>query len=215
MGRYKAFWFFCAISFLYFLFSVFNRPTGIAVHEAFSAENDPVQGEVDPGEKKPMVVERSGMRWQITPQASYQIAARVLHMETYHTGWQSSFSPVDLALGWGKLADPHVDKWIDWSQNTRWYFYHWSEGSPYTNDYILRHSANVHIVPADDNLKRAVLKLSRNNIVLLEGNLINIDTTKGSESHWWHSSLSREDTGDGSCELMWVKREVFDGEEYR
>jgi hypothetical protein len=212
--RYKGLWFCLAITAGYFLISYLNRPTGIVVHEAFSAESDPVQTLIYSKATTPMVWDRSGMRWQITPKAEYQIAARVLHTENYRSGWQSALSPVDLALGWGKLSNPFVDKWIDWDQNMRWYFFHWSAGSPYTNDYIVTHSANVHIVPADDNLKRAALEVHRNDIVLLEGTLINIDGGKSDHSYWWHSSLSREDTGDGSCELLLLKRAVFHGKEY-
>jgi hypothetical protein len=215
MRRYKELWFCVTILLVYGVYSLYTRPIGTPVREGFSAENDPVQEEVDSDAGRPIVWERSGKGWRITPRANYRIAARVLHTERYRFGWQSSFSPVDLALGWGKISDPEVDNWIDWSQNMRWYFFHWSEGSPYTNDYIISHSANVHIVPSDDNLKRAVLKLHRNEIVLLEGDLVDIDTEKGEVTYWWHSSLSRQDTGDGSCELLWLKRLVFDGKEYR
>ena len=169
---------------------------------------------MDEKETAPLFWQRSGMRWQITPRATYHIAARVLQMETYHSGWQSSFSPVDLALGWGKLSDRNVDQWIDWSQSMRWYFFEWHAGSPYTNDYIITHSANVHIVPADENLKRAALGVHRNEIVLLEGDLINIDAKKGDGSYWWHTSMTRDDTGDGSCELLLLKRAVYEGKEY-
>jgi len=215
MNGRKGIWLGIAVIVFYALFFLTTRTRGVAIHEVIPVENDPEQVNIDSAEEHPTTLQRSGIQWKITPRAEYRIAARVLHRERYYLDWQSSFAPVDLALGWGSLADPKADDWISWSQNMRWYFYHWSEGTPYSTDYIARHSANVHVVPADKNLKYAVLKLERNDLVLLEGNLVDIDGRKGGSTYWWHTSLTRDDTGDGSCELFWVKRAMFGGQEYR
>ena len=39
----------------------------------------------------------------------------------------SKISPVDLAIVWGKLAEPEFDKYITYSQGNRWYHYKWKE----------------------------------------------------------------------------------------
>jgi hypothetical protein len=204
-----------AVLLFYGLFFFSNQPRGRSIDEQIQPQNDPQQTNIVALDASPLTVEQSGTRWTITPRAEYRIAARVLHHEKYYLGWQSNFSPVDLALGWGKLADPKADDWISWSQNMRWYFYRWENGSPFSGDYIMGHSANVHVIPFDQNLKNAVLKLKRNNIVFLEGNLIDIDGTNAKSAYWWHTSLSREDTGNGSCELLWLKRAIIQGIEYR
>ena len=34
---------------------------------------------------------------------------------------------------------------------------------------------------------------------------VDVDARKSNgETYWWHSSVSREDTGDGACEVMYV-----------
>ena len=101
------------------------------------------------------------------------------------------------------------------SQGGRWYFYEWKADSPYQSDFIKEHSANVHIIPATENLKVAVIRLHRGEEVLLEGLLVNIDGNRGNNDYWWHTSLSRRDSGDGSCELLYLQKLVFDGKEYR
>jgi len=41
----------------------------------------------------------------------------------------------------------------------------------------------------------------RHDLVSLEGYLVEI---AGPEGYHWRSSLSRDDTGGGACEVMWV-----------
>ena len=136
-----------------------------------------------------------------TQRAHYRIAARVLSTERYYRGWQSDLSPLDLALGWGDMSDPGVDRWISWQQGGRWYYWQWSADSPYDNQAIRGETANVHIVPGTSNLRRALLALDRGDVIALTGWLVDIDGPSGAR---WASSLSRSDVGDGSCELLYV-----------
>ena len=55
--------------------------------------------------------------------------------------------------------------------------------------------------PADENVKARLLKVRKGEIVNLKGYLINV---KHQDGWTWRSSLTREDSGAGSCELMWV-----------
>jgi hypothetical protein len=199
----------------FFLYRLATRPKGYDTTEGVVATEEPLQTDLVEGDEKPFPEEASGYKWTITPKAEYRIAARVLSTERYRTEWQSTLSPVDLALGWGALSSKDADRWIDWSQSGRWYFYQWSGDSPYKANFIQDHSANVHIIPSTGNLRSAVLGLHSNEMVLLEGLLVNVDGIHGEDSYWWHTSLSRKDTGDGSCELLYLKRLVVDGKEYR
>lgn len=148
----------------------------------------------------------------VVARARYRIAARVLSRERYYLGWQADVSPLDLALGWRGMSNPEVDEWIDWQQRHRWYFWQWREGSPYQNAQIRVQSANVHIVPATANLRRALLgEVDVGDVVQLSGYLIDII---GPDNQRWPSSLSRKDTGNGSCELMNVDSLTVDGRTY-
>jgi hypothetical protein len=153
--------------------------------------------------------------FRLAPLARYHVTARLLSRERYYLGWRAELSPIDLALGWGKMADPGVDRFIDWHQGGRWYFFEWSGDSPYRNDDIIPQSANLHAVPASANVRRALLNIGRDQVLSLWGHLIRISSEGAGPEDYWQSSLSRTDTGDGSCELMYVERVVTAGLEYR
>ena len=199
----------------FLLFRLATAPKGSLNQDPIPANAGPVQEQVDSDHQEPISKEVSGYNWIITPKAEFRIAARVLSTERYRWEWQSTLSPIDLALGWGELSSSNADRWIDWSQSGRWYFYEWEKDSPYQGNFIQEHSSNVHIIPATQNVESAVLRLHADDMVLLEGLLVNVDGNRGSNSYWWHTSLSRTDSGDGSCELLYLTRLVSDGKEYR
>jgi hypothetical protein len=186
---------------------------GVASDQRVDPTHEPKQAAVEPPENT-FEVSVADTRWSITPLARYEIAARVLGAERYFLGEQSRLSPLDLALGWGPMANPEVDRFISWYQSGRWYFYRWSGDSPYRTEDISPASANVHMVPATTNVRRALLELSTDDIVWLQGALISVRSIDNLEADAWRSSLSRTDQGDGACELMWVERLVAHGVEY-
>ncbi len=63
------------------------------------------------------------------------------------------------------------------------------------------HAANMHIIPANDTVKRQLSKIRTGQLVHIKGQLIE---AKRADGWHWRSSLSREDTGNGACELMYV-----------
>jgi hypothetical protein len=146
------------------------------------------------------------------PKARYRVAARVLSSERYYLGWTGDIVPLDLALGWGPLSDPAIDELIDWYQGGRWYFWRTSPELVLTPREIARESANVHIVPSTPNLGRALFALDEDDVVELRGFLVNINGPNGAR---WKTSLSRGDTGGGSCEVMYVIELIADGEIFR
>jgi len=139
--------------------------------------------------------------FQITPLASFSIRARVLASKGYHFGREADLSPVDLALGWGRMSDEDVLKDISISQSSRFYYWHVNH-FPIPREEIQSHSANMHLIPADANVKKTLQNIRVGNVVRLQGYLVEAKTADG----WrWKSSLTREDTGGGACELVLVQ----------
>ena len=133
--------------------------------------------------------------------AEYNIKARVLSRNNFSLGEESKLSPFDLALGWGPMSDQSVIDKIDVSQRDRWY--HWqSNNLPIPSRDVIVNSANVHIIPKDDKIKEKFDAVYRGSLVEMKGYLVKI--TKADGWHWI-SSLKRDDTGGGSCELFWVE----------
>jgi hypothetical protein len=175
-----------------------------------AAQNIPIQNKIT---ADPMLLERGGATWTITPRATYQISARVLGNRAY-SDWQAPLVPRDLALGWGDMSDPAVDEWIRWRQSGRWYYYNWPADSPYKNNNIRNQSANVHIIPANDNLAQMLKNLSRDDMIYLEGHLVDLSATIMGTERRTNTSLSRKDSGGGACEILYVEKLIFEGQVY-
>lgn len=137
----------------------------------------------------------------LTPLAGFNIEARVLGRRDYSSGRESAISPTDLALGWGPMRDDAVLAALDISQSGRWYFYRWQNEPPLPVERIVRSSANMHFIPADDIAARELGRIRAGDRVRVDGWLVEAVAPDG----WtWRSSLSREDSGDGACELVYV-----------
>jgi hypothetical protein len=162
----------------------------------------------------PITINRPDYTWRMYPRAGYQIAARVLQTMHYQD-WQADFSPVDLALGWGIMGNPAVDRWVEVRQEDRWYFYSKQKDAPITMEDIRSSSANVHVIPATEELAAVLQQLRPNDIVLMEGILVDVEVDKSGEQIEFQTSLTRFDTEDNSCEIFYVERLIFNAREYK
>jgi hypothetical protein len=139
--------------------------------------------------------------YTITPMADFNITARVLSRENYSLDASSELSPMDLALGWGPMSDSQVLEKISISQSNRWYHWHVDE-FPIPQRDIETHSANMHMIPADTSILNTLERVHTGDVVTLKGKLVSITRPDG----WhWKSSMTREDTGDGACEVVYVE----------
>ena len=143
---------------------------------------------------------------QVVALESYEGSFRVLSREDYSLGREAEYSPMDIAVGWGEMANPQVYKQIDISQGNRWYYWRVDHAPPIPFNAISVQSANMHLVPANATVAGQMKKIKKDDLVYLKGALIEIQAQDG----WrWKSSLSREDTGNGACELMRVDSIVW------
>ena len=125
----------------------------------------------------------------------------MLGTERYRFDRASELSPVDFALGWGPMSDSRILEAFTIQQRDRWYF--WSSSNmPIPASEVISHSANMHMVPSNASVARQLLSVRTGQIVELRGQLIQAD---GKDGWRWISSLSRTDTGEGSCEVVWVE----------
>jgi hypothetical protein len=156
----------------------------------------PLQSTVPEGLALP-AVGGAGLR----PLAGFSVHARVLAREDYRLDRESKIAPTDLALGWGRMQHDAVLAQLDISQGSRWYRYRWRGTPPIPIDEIVRSSANMHMIPADDAVAAALRRIERGDRVRIDGWLVEATAADG----WrWRSSLTREDSGGGACELVYV-----------
>ncbi|MFO1435078.1 MAG: hypothetical protein U1F34_01395 [Gammaproteobacteria bacterium] len=141
-------------------------------------------------------------KYKISELQPYAETVRILSTEEYHFGRESDISPMDIAVGWGDMARPEIYKQFKISQSGRWYFWE-SDDLPIPRRDVETHSANMHLVPATPEIADRLRRIKRNDVVQLSGALIEVDANDG----WhWRSSLSREDIGEGACELLLLKK---------
>lgn len=147
------------------------------------------------------------LRWtiadhELTALARYEIEARVLGTERYRYDRGAALSPIDFAVGWGPMSANAVLDTLEISQYGRFYFY-WTDEAPLIEfSEMGRHAANMHLIPADDTIRSALLAVRAGQVVTLRGWLV---AAQGADGFRWRSSLTRTDTGGGSCELMLVE----------
>jgi hypothetical protein len=139
--------------------------------------------------------------FQVTPVARFDIQARVLGREIYRNDSVAQLSPVDLALGWGPMSDSNVLKDIRTSQGNR--FFYWStDRFPVPREVIETSSTNTHLIPATPEIEAQLKSVEVGDVVHFRGMLVN--AYRASDRRSWKTSLRRDDTGDGACEIVYV-----------
>ena len=176
--------------------SLYNRVGQIELGPGVMAPAAPQQEKLDPPLRHRMD------QYEITQLATFAIRAKVLAKENYRFDRGAELAPTDLALGWGKMSDEGILAEIKISQSNR--FYYWRvESFPLPRQEIETQSANMHLIPANDSVKRALAQIRRGDIIEMSGSLVNVVSADGG---WrWNTSLTRDDTGRGACELIWVE----------
>jgi hypothetical protein len=175
----------------------------VRVPPGIVAPEDPVQENLDP----PLVF--AAKRHEFRARARYEITARVLRKEPYHVDGGADLAPLDLGLGWGAMSDTRVVEQLQFSQMGR--FFYWRPRDwvtfPLSPVDTITHAAQVHAIPADDAVLRRLRKLRPGQVVTLSGYLVDV---RGPDGFRWSTSLRRDDTGDGACELMWIRHVTVD-----
>ncbi|MFB3779409.1 MAG: hypothetical protein ACE141_17455 [Bryobacteraceae bacterium] len=143
-------------------------------------------------------------KYRYTARAEFSMRARVLSAERYWFDGASAVSPIDFAVGWGRMSDQAVIDQLGFGQSQRWYRY-WPKGRqfPIPAQEIVASSANMHMIPADKDILKLLREVRAGDLISLDGYLVSVSTEDG----WkWDTSLSRADTGNGACEVVWVKQ---------
>jgi hypothetical protein len=181
---------------------IYMRPSAAASGQEIDVSGEPRQTLLPSPEVAP--AEFDGKSYLIEKNYRYEIAGEVLSIATYNVAFKSEFYDVDLGLIWGpRLAD--LKRRYRFNQGGRWLF--WSSDGPVSDEerhYITAHISNNHLIPADGrrDLFKAIRWPSRGDRVRITGYLVNIKDPSGGVVA--ASSTSRDDSGAGACEVIWV-----------
>lgn len=191
--------------------------------EKINPLQDPIQ--INVNFQKYIKVNGEKNKYLILPQAEYSLSGLVVAKNTnfwFRDIMRSDFDDVfliDLGIAWGELATDKKELYkhwkfksykslgqsrqLEWRSKPPYNDTHWSLG------YVSSHVSHTHIIPANANVMGGLLKIKKNDIVKINGYLVDIYTEKGEVLG--KSSLSRTDTdatsrGYGACEEMYVKQ---------
>ena len=167
----------------------------------------PIDGQIAPDEPVQSAASAAGPvrmgHWTLTPRAAYNITARILSREDYHFDALSELVPEDLALGWGPMSDNAVLAHFEITQGARFYTWEPRGPLPVGRDVVISHSANTHLIPADRDVRARLARLRVGQVVHLSGTLVD---AKRDDGAYFSTSLTREDSGAGACEVLLVEQ---------
>jgi hypothetical protein len=156
---------------------------------------EPLQTDVDAAASVPHG------RWRLQERARYDITARILGREDYRFDALADLIPEDLALGWGPMSDNQVLKHFEITQSARFYTWRPHGELPIARQAVIEHSANTHVIPANEAVRAQLRRLRVGQVIHLSGTLVDAVRDDGA---YVHSSMTRSDSGAGSCEIVLV-----------
>ncbi len=120
-------------------------------------------------------------------------------------------SPLDIGLAWGDMAkNNHLVKWtqgtrhVTASINALYKFF-----IPKDNSVLFRQYSNNHLVFTDEELLKKAQSLQLGDYVRIKGYLVDVTAHRKKEpaiKYDFKTSLTREDEGEDSCEVLLVTR---------
>ncbi|XID75221.1 hypothetical protein ACF3NA_01290 [Alkanindiges sp. WGS2144] len=125
---------------------------------------------------------------------------RILGRKDYSNDREAQFSPVDFAVSEGILASKYYYPLIGVKQDNRYLTWRMST-LPVSPKKAIELVSNIHIIPANPAIAARLKQVKQGDLVQLQGDLVEV----GNNDWTWRSSLSRNDVGDGACELLRVQ----------
>jgi len=158
-------------------------------------------------------IQLGNARFFLTPKAKYTIRGMLVSKRKYMRGFMARISPYDYALIWGNV--PEMLPKLKFSQTYRYCLFNYKLSAPVDLDYVQTHMSNNHIIPSTKNIHKALKKAAKKDLVKIEGYLVDVIASvkhKGTSS--WNTSLKRDDTWGGACEIIYVTKLQIDDKIY-
>jgi hypothetical protein len=195
---------FCALWALYLSFRGVALPDPSLIDAAITA-SEPVQ---EPTDRGPFTTGIDGYTYRLVPRAAYDISGLVVSrhrgdalLNLYHKADPGNIE--DVCVVWGEPITNGSYRAVTYSSGEFTCSYEWSGSvAPPFNPAKL---ANNHLVAADGAVARRIRALRVGDQVRLRGLLVDYTVTRdGSELFSRRTSLTRTDTGNGACEILYA-----------
>lgn len=169
---------------------------------------DPIQTELN--DPQILTFRQEDYEYELTPLYAYEINAFVVHKMDYtlfSIYKRDSVFPLDLCLLWGENVQNRVyqSKNLKFGQDMRFCSYRYSHNLQFNGAQF----SNSHLVVQDEIMEKQLKQISRGDQVKIQGKLVNIKAQNLGDPGEFDpgyfelkSSISREDTGQGACEII-------------
>ena len=106
------------------------------------------------------------------------------------------------------MSDTRVIDQLEFSQMGRFLYWRPRDWVTFalTPRETMTHAGQIHAIPANPQIERSLRRLRPGHVVSLHGYLVDV---RGPGGFVWNTSMSRSDTGDGACEIMWIEDMVI------
>ncbi|MCU0679203.1 MAG: hypothetical protein MUC28_02010 [Planctomycetes bacterium] len=159
----------------------------------------------------PLKLFKDGFSATITPEFAYELSGLVV--AAYDSGsWfdymhkrYDPFNSQDICVVWGDNVKSDLYKKIEFSHGEFTCFYRTKDQAAY-RAFNPAQLANNHLVPGNEAVARVIKRVKIGDQVYLAGYLTNNIITNPSGGQTSRtSSVTRADTGNGACEVVYVK----------
>ncbi len=143
-------------------------------------------------------------------EAYYEVSGRVVATASYYASTvENMAAQKDVAVVWGKLAtDEYLNKFTFNAPGNRFVYWKTTDSDWYrahTNDKeISQMHSNNHLVSNNKQINDEISNIKDGDYVRIKGYLVNLYWQENGSNHTWRSSLTRDDSGDGACEVIYV-----------
>lgn len=146
---------------------------------------------------------RAASAFRLTPRARYDLTVRVLRKEIYRFDDGAAIAPVDLAVGWARMSDSAMLAQLSITQMGRFFYWRAKDASTFDvpAEALISEAAQIHAIPATREVDDTLRRLRPGQLVTLGGYLVDVS----GPGFVWKTSLTRNDIGDGACEIMWIE----------
>jgi len=166
---------------------------------------EPVQTETSVSEFQ---VDAGGYEYIITPVYDYEFYGMVVSYfnagswrDYTHSGWKDYINVKDIAAIWGNNLESGVYRHVKfWSGNWTW---NAKARRDIWNRFDVSSISNSHILADDEEIKRLLLETRRGDQIYFRGFLA--DYRRAGTEFSRKSSISRDDRGGHSCEVVFVE----------
>jgi hypothetical protein len=146
--------------------------------------------------------------YEIKPRFTYHLYGLVVAThnskswnDISHASWHDSLNEADICVVWGASAVSGVLNDLNFTHGD-WTCYVKTDNSESWSKFHLNQMSNNHILPATEKISKAIAVVEIGDQIEIDGYLSDYSINGSGERR---TSITREDTGNGACEIIYAQ----------